>query len=142
VIDHPRQCVFAGTINPLEGYLNDPTGARRFWPVVCRDIDLETLVRDRDQLWAEARVRFQAGMPWWLDTPELEALARPEQEARCELGAPVSSGFKRSRPLGAPVSSGVQTLPTGPNGAVEDSALSWPGSGSERSSEIEFGKKA
>ena len=99
VIDHPRQCVFAGTINPLEGYLNDPTGARRFWPVVCGDIDLETLVRDRDQLWAEARVRFQAGMPWWLDTPELEALARPEQEARCELGAPVSSGFKRYRPV-------------------------------------------
>jgi predicted P-loop ATPase len=44
VVDQPRQCVFAGTINPLEGYLNDPTGARRFWPVVCGDIDLETLV--------------------------------------------------------------------------------------------------
>jgi predicted P-loop ATPase len=87
VVDHPRQCVFAGTINPVEGYLNDLTGARRFWPVVCGDINLETLIRDRDQLWAEALVRFQAGMPWWLDTPELEALAKPEQEARCEVGA-------------------------------------------------------
>jgi predicted P-loop ATPase len=87
VVDHPRQCVFAGTINPLEGYLNDPTGARRFWPVVCGGIDLETLIRDRDQLWAEALVRFQDGMPWWLDTPELEALAKSEQEARYEVDA-------------------------------------------------------
>jgi predicted P-loop ATPase len=87
VVDHPRQCVFAGTINPLEGYLNDPTGARRFWPVVCGGIDLETLIRDRDQLWAEALVRFQDGMPWWLDTAELEALAKSEQEARYEVDA-------------------------------------------------------
>jgi predicted P-loop ATPase len=87
VVDHPRQCVFAGTINPIDGYLKDPTGARRFWPVVCGHIDLETLARDRDQLWAEALVRFQAGMPWWLDTPELEALAKLEQEARLEVDA-------------------------------------------------------
>ena len=87
VVDHPRQCVFAGTINPVDGYLKDPTGARRFWPVVCGDIDLETLTRDRDQLWAEALVRFQAGIPWWLNTPELEALAKPEQEARYEVDA-------------------------------------------------------
>ena len=87
VVDHPRQCVFAGTINPLEGYLNDPTGARRFWPVVCGGIDLETLIRDRDQLWAEALVRFQDGMPRWLDTAELEALAKSEQEARYEVDA-------------------------------------------------------
>jgi predicted P-loop ATPase len=85
LVDHPRQCVFAGTINPLEGYLNDPTGARRFWPV--GGIDLETLIRDRDQLWAEALVRFQDGMPWWLDTAELEALAKSEQEARYEVDA-------------------------------------------------------
>jgi predicted P-loop ATPase len=87
VVDHPRQCVFAGTINPVDGYLKDPTGARRFWPVVCGHIDLDALARDRDQLWAEALVRFQAGMRWWLETPELEALAKPEQEARYEVDA-------------------------------------------------------
>ena len=81
----PRQCVFAGTINPpAEGrYLKDPTGARRLWPVACRGmIDLAGLEAARDQLWAEAVHRFKAGEPWWLETPELEALATAEQEVR------------------------------------------------------------
>jgi predicted P-loop ATPase len=83
-INKPRQCVFAGSINPpVGGYLKDPTGARRIWPVFCPDvIDLEALARDRDQLWAEAVVRFKAGAKWWLETPDLEALAIDEQNAR------------------------------------------------------------
>ena len=87
VVDRPRQCVFAGTINPIGGYLKDPTGGRRFWPVSCGVIDLEALVRDRDQLWAEAFVRFRAGAPWWFETPELQALAAAEQDARFEVDA-------------------------------------------------------
>jgi predicted P-loop ATPase len=79
VVDQPRQCVFTGSINPTGGYLKDPTGARRFWPVTCGVIDLEALIRDRDQLWAEAVVRLRAGARWWLETPELEALATAEQ---------------------------------------------------------------
>lgn len=82
LVNQPRQCVFAGTINPNGGYLTDPTGARRFWPVLCGKIDLEALGRDRNLLWAEALVRFRAGAPWWLETPELEALATAEQEQR------------------------------------------------------------
>jgi predicted P-loop ATPase len=85
VINQPRQCVFAGTINPVSGYLKDPTGARRFWPVVCGVIDETGLVRDRDQLWAEALVRYRARASWWLETPELEALASVEQELRFEV---------------------------------------------------------
>jgi predicted P-loop ATPase len=80
----PRQCVFVGTINPpLGGYLKDPTGARRLWPVACDgQIDRDGIERDRDQLWAEAVVRFKAGEKWWLETPELEALATAEQALR------------------------------------------------------------
>jgi predicted P-loop ATPase len=83
----PRQCVFAGTINPMVGgYLKDPTGARRFWPITCHGmIDLVGIERDRDQLWAEAVVAYKAGQKWWMDTPELEALARAEQDARFKV---------------------------------------------------------
>jgi predicted P-loop ATPase len=83
-INLPRQCVFAATINPpAGGYLKDPTGARRFWPVACQGmIDRDGLENVRDQLWAEAVYRFKAGAPWWLETPQLEALATVEQSAR------------------------------------------------------------
>ena len=83
-ISLPRQCVFAATINPtVGGYLKDPTGARRFWPVACRGmIDCDGLEEARDQLWAEAVHRFRTGAPWWLETPQLEALATVEQCAR------------------------------------------------------------
>ena len=83
-INLPRQCVFAATINPTAGgYLKDPTGARRFWPVACHGmIDCHGLEKVRDQLWAEAVHRFKAGAPWWLETPQLEALATVEQSAR------------------------------------------------------------
>ena len=88
-INLPRQCVFAATINPTAGgYLKDPTGARRFWPVACRGmIDRDGLEKVRDQLWAEAVHRFKAGAPWWLETPELEALATAEQAARFVIDA-------------------------------------------------------
>jgi predicted P-loop ATPase len=83
-ISVPRQCVFAGTINPpVGGYLKDLTGARRFWPVACHGmIDCAGIERNRDQLWAEAVHRYRAGQKWWLETPELEALATAEQSAR------------------------------------------------------------
>jgi predicted P-loop ATPase len=85
----PRQCVFAGTINPsANGYLKDPTGARRFWPVACRGmIDRDGLEKIRDQLWAEAVHQYKAGVSWWLETPELEALANAEQAARFVVDA-------------------------------------------------------
>jgi putative DNA primase/helicase len=63
-IDHPRQCVFIGTTNRSD-YGNDETGLRRLWPVVCGAINCDGLAQVRDQLFAEALVRFQAGATWW-----------------------------------------------------------------------------
>ena len=84
-INLPRQCVFAATINPpADGrYLRDPTGARRFWPVACVGmIDVDGLLQARDQLWAEAMHLFRQDAAWWLETPQLEALATEEQAKR------------------------------------------------------------
>lgn len=86
VIDVPRQCVFAGSVNP-DTYLRDETGNRRFWPIRCGQIDLEALQRDRDQLWAEAMALYRQGAIWWLDDPELIAMARAEQEERYQSDA-------------------------------------------------------
>lgn len=56
-----RRQIFAGTTNHSSGYLNDPTGARRFFPVETGGIDLEALKRDVEQLWAEAVHRYRNG---------------------------------------------------------------------------------
>ena len=57
--DYPRSCGFCGSTN-AELYLDDPTGARRFWPVrVLRVINALRLANDRDQLWAEAFARWR-----------------------------------------------------------------------------------
>jgi putative DNA primase/helicase len=70
--------VFVGTTNEAT-FLNDPTGARRFWPVTVGQIDLEKIREDRDQLWAEAVEAFKAGEPWWL-SPDEDAELRQAHE--------------------------------------------------------------
>ncbi|MDA8229701.1 MAG: virulence-associated E family protein, partial [Magnetospirillum sp.] len=86
VVDVPRQCVFAGSVNP-DTYLRDETGNRRFWPIRCGRIDIDALRRDRDQLWAEAMAMYAQGAIWWLADPELIALANAEQEERYQADA-------------------------------------------------------
>ena len=88
--ERPRQCVFFGTTNEGE-CLSDRTGGRRFWPL---DIDavprtkilLDDLPRERDQLWAEAFVRWKAGEQLYLPQ-DLEAVAKGVQEDHRERSA-------------------------------------------------------
>jgi len=79
---YPRRCVFAGTTN-LETFLKDDTGGRRFWPVKIEEIDLEYVKTNRNQLFAEARARFESGENWWIGyDDEAAELAADEQERR------------------------------------------------------------
>ena len=79
----PRQFVAAATHNPIGGWLTDPTGNRKFWPVlVGRKIDLEGIRRDREQLWAEAVHLAQNGFNLWLSEEHFKLASEAQEERR------------------------------------------------------------
>lgn len=80
-VDIPRECAFAGSTNE-EQYLTDPTGNRRFWPVLCGAIDIPALAAARDQLWAEAFHRFTTGELWYVPEGDLAEQFRQLQGER------------------------------------------------------------
>lgn len=79
---HKRSCVFIGTTNEAN-YLRDATGARRFWPVRVVSLNRKGLIKDRDQLWAEALYMYRNGAEWH-PTAELVSLLKDEQDSRYE----------------------------------------------------------
>lgn len=69
--DRKRTCVLVATVNPEGiGWQEDATSGRRFHPVDVGEIDLDSIVEAREQLFAEAVVAFRAGEPWWVANPE------------------------------------------------------------------------
>jgi putative DNA primase/helicase len=86
-VTHKRQCIFVGTSN-MEEYLRDETGNRRYLPIKCSSngewIDLKSLERDRDQLWAEATHLYRLGVKWYPDGEIEENLVLSEQHTRIE----------------------------------------------------------
>jgi len=82
-----RQCVFFGTTNNRE-FLKDPTGNRRFWPVMCEQDEVKKEVftdmpKEVDQLWAEAVHLYEAGETLYL-SKKVEAAARITQDLHSE----------------------------------------------------------
>ena len=76
--DHPRQCVFVGSTNK-DDWNRDETGARRFWPIRCTEIDIDAIASNREQFFAEAVHRFKSKETWW-EMPSIET--EGEQESR------------------------------------------------------------
>ena len=82
-IDFPRRSIFIGTINPTSmGYLNDETGNRRYWPVLCERINFKQLKIDRDMLFAEALLKFKQGERLYITDKTINDEAIRMQESR------------------------------------------------------------
>ena len=80
--DYPRQVVFIGTTNE-EHYLTDGTGNRRFWPVqVTREIDIDWVRANLDQMFAEALHYVDAGERFYPTSAEQSKLFTPQQSER------------------------------------------------------------
>jgi hypothetical protein len=70
-IHKPALASFIGTLNKEGGFLNDPTGSRRFVTATFTAIDWsysDTL--NPNQVWAEANAAYQMGEPWTLNAVE------------------------------------------------------------------------
>lgn len=70
LVDIPRSCVIVGTTNE-DQFLQDTTGNRRYMVIpVGQSIDTDAIEAMRDQLWAEAVVRYEYGEAWHLSRDE------------------------------------------------------------------------
>lgn len=94
--DFPRRCIFAGTTNDSH-YLNDPTGARRFWPVKVGKIDLKRIQQDREQLFAEAFRMFALGEKWH-SVPD-SALDEQEQRRDSDAWEEIIEGYLENKTI-------------------------------------------
>lgn len=81
--NHPRQTVLACTTN-RDDWQRDDTGARRFWPVRCGNVNHDWLRNNRGQLFAEAVHLFNQGESWWdvpLDLQNEEVESRRDSDS-------------------------------------------------------------
>jgi len=69
----PALASFIGTVNNNAGFLDDPTGYRRFMGVRLTRIDWAyDDILDPAQVWAQAKALYDAGKPWELNDTEAD----------------------------------------------------------------------
>lgn len=69
-VNYARRLVFFGTTNDDE-FLADRTGNRRWLPFTVNLADKDAIIRERDQLWAEARELFNLTGVCWQEAEQL-----------------------------------------------------------------------
>lgn len=89
---YARTCIFAGTTNQMgQVYIQDYTGARRFWPTLageCGPIRVPQLKEDRDQLWAEAVEAYEEGEDWYTVPKEIVSEEQADRTVSIEMSDP------------------------------------------------------
>lgn len=112
-----RRGIFIGTTNETN-FLNDPSGERRWLPVVIGRADIPSIAADREQLWAEALERWRRKYAEDRARGELEYRSGIEWAEAERLAKEVHADFKQvdewdnevARFLGTPMAGGE--LPT------------------------------
>lgn len=93
-ITRPALASLIGTINEEgSGFLNDPTGSRRFAIVSLATVDRGYSSLCVDDLWAEAFTAYQAGEPWRLTDSERAVQSNINDEY--EVDAPIEAMLRR-----------------------------------------------
>jgi hypothetical protein len=89
----PAMASMIGTINNDAGFLNDPTGSRRYAVVTLTGIDWEYTTLDVNQIWAEAVARYRMGEAWRLGADEQTMQRELNQEY--ELADPIEGMLQK-----------------------------------------------
>jgi len=83
-VTKPTLCNLVGSVNPEVGFLDDPTGHRRFLPVRITSIDRGYKDIDVSQLWAQVVHLYKNGQTPELAPCEREALALAHKQHEVE----------------------------------------------------------
>lgn len=78
--DRPRYFVLTGSTNEKEYLIPDESGHRRYWPVECGNIDIESLQSDREQLWAEAVRLYKTNFATWVLPNEISIFTEQQEK--------------------------------------------------------------
>lgn len=95
-----RRLLFIGTSNQWDFLANDGSAARRWLPLPVGRTDLATIERERLQLWAEARERFQANGVEWQEADRLGKAAREDHRFHDEWQSTIEHWLAQGDDMG------------------------------------------
>lgn len=75
---------FIGTVNDEAGFLNDPTGSRRFLTCTLTKINWDYTQTNINDIWAESMHLYRTGYNWWLSPDEQKLQAEINEHYELE----------------------------------------------------------